>query len=490
MVDFIIRKMCDTISTQYRRIIEPLDKHITLNLREGGIQSRPAKSNGLWCQFLLPSVLNLYCMLEDVPIIYKISTCLSLGLVAYCSLFVLFLSLSSLVVREPVYGGCVAASFISTLFMYGVLKQDLLLSLSASATTVMSFVWLLRHSLLNLPKTFTIGEAVIVVQSVILFTVISVLHIMLSLSTEDEELFFIHVSILTVLLAVSLMITGLFLLRTDLKSIRSLIIIIALGATFVLTVLHILIGSDFMNQAVKLVFFTGKRKEIIIFWLILVLLSICALLIRTKLAVKATTVTRKTFHVLASLVFLSGILLDVRLMVFAAGIGLALIIFIEALRKSEIEPISSALQSAFLVYSDEKDCGSLAMTPLYLYVGLACPLLLVPSHSSDHTLELLSGVLSIGVGDTAASWFGSRFGFNKWPDSSRTMEGTAFNILSQIGTVYTLILFDLLHTKNALFRTIIVASVAGLVEAKTEQVDNLVLPLITMAAYQLTRLFF
>ncbi|XP_045500944.1 dolichol kinase [Colias croceus] len=487
MAEFVTRKICETISTQYRRIIEPLDKHITLNLRDGGIETRPAKSNGLWCQFILPSVLILYCILEDVPIVYKISTCLSLGLVAYCCLFVLFLSLSSLVVREPVYGGCVAASFISTLFMYGALKQDLLLSLSASATTVLSFVWLLRHSLINLPKTFTIGEAVIVVQSVVLFVVISILHIILGLSREDEEMYFIHVSVLVVLLGVVLMITGLYLLRKELRTIKSLLIIIALGAMFVLVLLHILIGSDFMKQAIKLVFFTGKRKEIITFWLILVLISICALMIRTKLAVKATTVTRKTFHILASLVFLSGILFDVRLMLFAAGIVLALIIFVEALRKSEIEPISSALQSAFLVYSDEKDCGSLAMTPLYLYIGLACPLILVPSHSPHNTLELLSGVLSIGVGDTAASWFGSRFGFNKWPDSSRTMEGTAFNILSQIGTVYTLILFDLLHTRNALLRTVIVASIGGFVEAKTEQVDNLVLPLVTMAAYQITR---
>lgn len=60
-----------------------------------------------------------------------------------------------------------------------------------------------------------------------------------------------------------------------------------------------------------------------------------------------------------------------------------------------------------------QDVGSFAMTPMYLYVGLACPLILVPIHDG-YELELLSGVLSIGVGDTAASWFGSKYGFNKW----------------------------------------------------------------------------
>lgn len=53
------------------------------------------------------------------------------------------------------------------------------------------------------------------------------------------------------------------------------------------------------------------------------------------------------------------------------------------------------------------------MTPIYLYVGLACPLILVPSYEGT-TLELLSGVLATGVGDTAASWFGSKYGTKKW----------------------------------------------------------------------------
>jgi hypothetical protein len=53
------------------------------------------------------------------------------------------------------------------------------------------------------------------------------------------------------------------------------------------------------------------------------------LTVRTKLAVKASTVTRKSFHVFASLVFMSGIVLDLNLMIMAGGIVFGLLIFIE-----------------------------------------------------------------------------------------------------------------------------------------------------------------
>lgn len=58
------------------------------------------------------------------------------------------------------------------------------------------------------------------------------------------------------------------------------------------------------------------------------------------------------------------------------------------------------------------------MTAIYLYVGLACPLVIVPREARNPELEWLSGVLAIGIGDTAASWFGEKYGIIKWPGSS------------------------------------------------------------------------
>ena len=74
------------------------------------------------------------------------------------------------------------------------------------------------------------------------------------------------------------------------------------------------------------------QVKIFTFWLVLLIISICVLFVRTKIGVKASTVTRKSFHILASLVFMTGIIFDVSLMTFAAGIGFAVLIFVEVRR--------------------------------------------------------------------------------------------------------------------------------------------------------------
>lgn len=105
----------------------------------------------------------------------------------------------------------------------------------------------------------------------------------------------------------------------------------------------------------------------------------------------------------------------------ASGIALAVLIILETARIIKLWPLAEVLEQVVKSFIDEKDSGLIAMTPLYLLIGCSIPLWLhpCPCDVTDATvfelLPLMSGVLSVGIGDTAASVIGSSIGRIKYP---------------------------------------------------------------------------
>lgn len=90
----------------------------------------------------------------------------------------------------------------------------------------------------------------------------------------------------------------------------------------------------------------------------------------------------------------------------------------QALRVLEMPPLGKFLQQGYSSFVDQKDEGPLALTPIYLLVGCSWPLWIHPDLSKSDLLPLFAGLLSIGVGDSAASACGTLVGKNRWPGKS------------------------------------------------------------------------
>ena len=165
---------------------------------------------------------------------------------------------------------------------------------------------------------------------------------------------------------------------------------------------------------------------------------------------------------------------------------LAILCVLETARVIKLYPVADVLETSVSAFIDEKDAGYIALTPIYLLVGCACGLWIHPSPcdladtTEDEILPLIAGILSVGVGDTFASVVGSKLGKHKWPQSKKSVEGTLASIVGQ--SLFLVILWRV----GLLFLNIKLAAISGvaiivnvLVEALTDQVDNLSLPLIT-----------
>lgn len=117
---------------------------------------------------------------------------------------------------------------------------------------------------------------------------------------------------------------------------------------------------------------------------------------------RSNTRTRKIFHVLIVFVFVPGLIYQCAFLFVASGIALALMIVLETMRVIQLAPIHNALEQAVKCFIDEKDAGSVALTPIYLLIGCSAPFWLHPcpcdltDSAGFEIFPLMAGVISVG----------------------------------------------------------------------------------------------
>ncbi len=203
---------------------------------------------------------------------------------------------------------------------------------------------------------------------------------------------------------------------------------------------------------------------------------------------KASTAARKYFHLYTVVLYTYGVFADPAFLYLSTFVATATMVLLEGFRYHRIEPFSSLLNSAVATFLDEKDSGALVLTHIYLQAGCSLPLWLSRNLSHVGAPVLLSGVLSIGVGDAAASVVGSRFGRLKFPDSEKSVEGTAASVLAQLSFLFLLDATGLLPGLQWSLALLVPIAVCAVAEALTTQVDNVVLPLMLYALMCLSSL--
>lgn len=242
-----------------------------------------------------------------------------------------------------------------------------------------------------------------------------------------------------------------------------------------LPIIYIILDQNPIIWIISFVFNTRERIILVVYWAICVLLGIFVITYQILSKSQATSSTRKHFHILAIFVYIPGMIYDTSLLYLASSMIFALFIALEVIRLLKLPPLGEILQEGFVAFADEKD-SLLSLTPLYLLCSLSFPLWMPTSNLK--MMALFSGILTVGIGDTAASFIGNKWGSHKWIDTDKTIEGTIACVLSQVCTILVLTYYGFVDSYWLLIRSILASITISLIEARTNQVDNLALPLL------------
>lgn len=366
---------------------------------------------------------------------------------------------------------------VTSLLLHVVLNQPLLLVIGNSCIVLLAFRLLFFYLMRSLPLSFSLGEGFIVAQGLAVFLYSCYLNVseLFGETSNDDLTLVLQVGLLGVLALIL---------------ITHIVPIFQTWFLFYLLLLSVLVGvccfpihnQLAVNILISFIFSDVDRIVIVGIYIALLILAGMAVTWQINKGQQGTTSTRKIFHILIVLVFVPGLIFQCQFLYVASVIVLAIFIVLELARVISLFPVADALQSSIAAFIDEKDAGKVALTPIYLLVGCSAPLWIhhSPCKGSTELLPLLSGVLSIGIGDTFASVIGSKLGRHKWPKSSKSVEGTIASILAQAAFIYALSMPGYLPLNMKLVAVCGVAIIFNsLIEALTDQVDNLVLPIVT-----------
>lgn len=217
------------------------------------------------------------------------------------------------------------------------------------------------------------------------------------------------------------------------------------------------------------------RQTIFAVWL-----SFSVVLIPNILALKtkfSLNTSRKIWHFLILVLIIQPFQWDQTFVKLSLAGTISLFLMVEYLRYLKLEPFGELLDAKLRSFADFRDeRGPIIISYIYLIIGVTTPFLI---HDSP------VGLISLGVGDSTASIVGKYCGQLKWPNTSKTLEGTMAFFFSTftVGAIckYYLGYFQELSLSN----WSVVCLMSALLEGNSILNDNILIPVFMLICEKL-----
>ncbi|XP_052101569.1 dolichol kinase-like [Mytilus californianus] len=424
---------------------------------------RSINSQGVWSSFLIPAICvlgNFITKTDD-----KIDSSL---------LFVLLTLTLTLVHYNPSNASQIAGALL-LLWLKEIFKQQDLSSIRLCVFNSIFYYSALSKLPKMFPMSFSYGESVIVLQST--FLIVNKFLFRTGIFQEEQEESLSENAMIKIAM---LAILGVFLASVLLHLIREYTSKLKFYIVYSLVIgICLIFGLPRQNPVVVLLeYFSGNliRFYLVAWYGSLTAITVTYMMLHSN-QTSVSSAMRKFFHVIIVGVYIPGLLLDPTFLTTASLLAFCVMFVIETLRYMDVQPFGKLIEEKYKLFLDKQDEGPLALTPIYLILGLSLPLWLsfiFRIQVSD--ISVYAGVISVGIGDAVASVIGSKIGRFKWPGSSKTIEGSLASLVTQIVTLYCLRWTGKVESSWT-FITLIAVTITTVLEAVTTQIDNLVLPL-------------
>ncbi|KAL1588270.1 hypothetical protein WHR41_03115 [Cladosporium halotolerans] len=193
---------------------------------------------------------------------------------------------------------------------------------------------------------------------------------------------------------------------------------------------------------------SNVRILLISYWLLVLLAGLLAVF--TLTAYVEVDTRRKVFHGVMVAMLLPSTFIDPSACALALALFLTLFLLLEVIRAGQVPPLGAALASFVAPYVDGRDLrGPVVVSHIFLLVGCAVPLwfsLAATPRGVDgwdlarehRDVGMLAGVICVGMGDSAASLIGRRYGRHKWSwVGGKSLEGSAaFVVAVTVGLLF------------------------------------------------------